>query len=130
MTAEEIEILHLQGVAGASEIVCTEPIHASPGAAELIDSSDHLQLLVETELSTLVFRRRGWTREQHANWSRRILASGTAAGVTFFESLTHKGNEVVIGDGKIGEFSAYALKTLKGIQYGLIEDKYGWMVSV
>jgi branched-chain amino acid aminotransferase len=58
------------------------------------------------------------------------FASGTAAGVTSFESLTHKGEEVVFGDGKMGEFSAHALKTLKGIQYGLLEDSYGWMVAV
>ena len=59
-----------------------------------------------------------------------FFASGTAAGVTYFESLTHKDKEVVFGNGKIGEFSAHALKTLKGIQYGLIEDKYGWMTAV
>ena len=59
-----------------------------------------------------------------------FFASGTAAGVTYFESLTHEGKEVVFADGKIGEFSVHALKTLKGIQYGLIEDKYGWMVAV
>ncbi len=29
----------VQGVAGASEIICTEPIHASPGASEMIDSA-------------------------------------------------------------------------------------------
>jgi branched-chain amino acid aminotransferase len=59
-----------------------------------------------------------------------FFASGTAAGVTYFESLTHKGKEVVFGDGKMGEFSTHALKRLKGIQYGLIEDKYDWMVPV
>jgi len=59
-----------------------------------------------------------------------FFASGTAAGVTYFESLTHQEKTVVFGDGKIGEFSAHALKTLKGIQYGLIEDTYGWMVQV
>jgi branched-chain amino acid aminotransferase len=59
-----------------------------------------------------------------------FFASGTAAGVTYFESLTHEGKEVVFGDGKMGEFSTHALKILKGIQYGLIEDTYGWMVAV
>jgi len=58
------------------------------------------------------------------------FASGTAAGVTYFQSLTHRGKEKVFGDGKMGEFTAYALKTLKGIQYGLLEDRYGWMVKV
>jgi branched-chain amino acid aminotransferase len=59
-----------------------------------------------------------------------FFASGTAAGVTYFESLAHNGKEVVFGDGKMGEFSTHALKTLKGIQYGLIQDTYGWMVAV
>ncbi len=62
--------------------------------------------------------------------AKEVFASGTAAGVTFFESITHEGKEVVFGDGKIGEFSAHALKTLKGIQYGLMEDTYGWMLPV
>ena len=59
-----------------------------------------------------------------------FFASGTAAGVTYFESLTHQEKTVVFGDGKIGEFSAHALRILKGIQYGLVEDSYGWMVAV
>ncbi len=59
-----------------------------------------------------------------------VFASGTAAGVTFIESITHEGKEVVFGDGRMGEFTTHALKILKGIQYGLVEDRYGWMVAV
>lgn len=58
------------------------------------------------------------------------FASGTAAGVTYIQSLTHQGREKVFGDGTMGEFTAHALKTLKGIQYGLLEDRYGWMAAV
>jgi branched-chain amino acid aminotransferase len=56
------------------------------------------------------------------------FVSGTAAGVTFFESLTHEGRTVTFGDGRIGEATRYLLKTLKGIQYGAIRDSHGWMM--
>jgi branched-chain amino acid aminotransferase len=56
------------------------------------------------------------------------FVSGTAAGVTYFESLTHEGTTKVFGDGRIGEVSRYLLKTLKGIQYGASADTHGWMM--
>jgi branched-chain amino acid aminotransferase len=56
------------------------------------------------------------------------FVSGTAAGVTFFESLTHEGRTKAFGDGRIGEVSRYLLKQLKGIQYGAIGDTHGWMM--
>jgi branched-chain amino acid aminotransferase len=58
------------------------------------------------------------------------FASGTAAGVTFISSITHEGKEKLFGRGEMGEFTAHALKTLKGIQYGLLEDRFGWMTPV
>ena len=57
------------------------------------------------------------------------FVSGTAAGVTYFESLTHEGKVKTFGDGRMGELSRYLLKTLKGIQYGAAADTHGWMVS-
>lgn len=62
--------------------------------------------------------------------AKEVFATGTAAGVSFLESITHKGKETVFADRKMGEFTIYALKTLKGIQYGMIEDRYGWMVAL
>jgi branched-chain amino acid aminotransferase len=56
------------------------------------------------------------------------FASGTAAGVTFIASITHEGREKVFRGGTMGEFTSHALKTLKGIQYGVLEDRFGWMV--
>lgn len=58
------------------------------------------------------------------------FVSGTAAGVTPIESLTHKGKKVVFNDGKVGELTALLRDTLKGIQYGTIADTKGWMVKV
>jgi branched-chain amino acid aminotransferase len=62
--------------------------------------------------------------------AKEVFASGTAAGVTPIGSLTHRGKEAVFSQGKIGEFTLQALKTLKGIQYGALADPYGWMVPV
>jgi branched-chain amino acid aminotransferase len=62
--------------------------------------------------------------------AKEAFASGTAAGVTSIGSLSHRGKEAVFSGGTIGEFTLYALKTLKGIQYGALEDPYGWMVPV
>jgi glutamate/tyrosine decarboxylase-like PLP-dependent enzyme len=41
--------------------------------AELIRAADHLRLLVEPELSVLVFERVGWQAEDYARWSTRLL---------------------------------------------------------
>ncbi len=62
--------------------------------------------------------------------AKEVFASGTAAGVTLISSITHQGREVVFGGGGMGEFTRYALKTLKGVQYGLLPDRFGWMVGL
>ena len=47
-------------------------------AAELIRSAPHVELLVEPELSVLLFRRVGWDAAALNEWSERILAEGVA----------------------------------------------------
>lgn len=46
--------------------------------AELIRSSAHCELVVEPELSVVVFRRVGWGRAQYQAWSDRLLANEEA----------------------------------------------------
>ncbi len=41
--------------------------------ADLIRGADHLRLLVEPELSVLVFERVGWDVDDYARWSTRLL---------------------------------------------------------
>jgi L-2,4-diaminobutyrate decarboxylase len=41
--------------------------------AELIRQADHVKLLVEPELSVLVFERIGWDDADYARWSRELL---------------------------------------------------------
>jgi L-2,4-diaminobutyrate decarboxylase len=46
--------------------------------AEEIRARPYLELLIEPELSVLVFRRRGWTAADYHAWSARLFAAGTA----------------------------------------------------
>jgi L-2,4-diaminobutyrate decarboxylase len=46
--------------------------------AEEIRARQYLDLLIEPELSVLVFRRRGWTAADYDAWSARLFAAGTA----------------------------------------------------
>jgi branched-chain amino acid aminotransferase len=62
--------------------------------------------------------------------SREVFVTGTAAGVSYLESITHKGKTIVFNNKKMGEVSHDLLVILKGIQYGARQDKYGWMVDV
>jgi branched-chain amino acid aminotransferase len=68
--------------------------------------------------------------EEVMSEAKETFVTGTAAGISYIESITHKGKTVVFGDGKIMELTSSLLNTLKGIQYGAVEDKYGWMVNV
>ena len=58
------------------------------------------------------------------------FVSGTAAGVTPIESLTHKGKTAIFNSGKVGELSAELRDVIKGIQYGKLPDTKGWMVRI
>jgi len=48
-------------------------IATAEAAAALIRTLDHLELVVEPELSVIVFRRAGWAPEDYAAWSRGLL---------------------------------------------------------
>jgi glutamate/tyrosine decarboxylase-like PLP-dependent enzyme len=50
---------------------------ARAGAA-LIESTPHLELVMEPTLSILAFRRTGWTAEEYAAWSDSLFEEGSA----------------------------------------------------
>jgi branched-chain amino acid aminotransferase len=62
--------------------------------------------------------------------AQECFVTGTAAGVSFIESLTHQGRKATFNSGKIGELTTTLLQTLKGIQYGAMPDKHNWMYPV
>ncbi|MDP2290851.1 MAG: aminotransferase class V-fold PLP-dependent enzyme [Actinomycetota bacterium] len=47
-------------------------------AAQLVREAAQLELIMEPELSVVLFRRVGWTPAQYQAWSDRLLAEGTA----------------------------------------------------
>jgi len=61
--------------------------------------------------------------------ARECFFTGTAAGVTFVESVTHAGKTAKFG-AKPGELTAKLGRELKGIQYGTVADSRGWMKKV
>jgi branched-chain amino acid aminotransferase len=85
-----------------------------------------LQLAKDKSLKT---EERKISVEEVLSEANEVFVTGTATGVCHIESLTHHGKTVVFGDGKMGEITHYFLKTLKGIQYGKIEDKHDWMMK-
>jgi L-2,4-diaminobutyrate decarboxylase len=56
---------------------------------ELIDAAPHLRLLVEPDLSVLIFERTGWSADDYARWSARLLDEQEA-----FVTPTRHGNQV------------------------------------
>jgi branched-chain amino acid aminotransferase len=68
--------------------------------------------------------------EEAQTESKEVFVTGTAAGVSYIDSITHQGKTAVFNKGKMGETTRTLLVTLKGIQYGALPDKFGWMVDV
>lgn len=55
---------------------------------------------------------------------------GTAAVISPIGELCYKDKKFTVNDGKIGEVSQKLYDTLTGIQWGEIEDKYGWITEI
>ena len=52
-------------------------LETSRTVREGIDALEHLEMVLEPELSVLVFRRKGWTDAQYHQWSTRLAKEGT-----------------------------------------------------
>ncbi len=55
---------------------------------------------------------------------------GTAAVISPIGELAYKDERYVINNGEIGEVSMHLYNTLTGIQFGKVEDPFGWVFSV
>jgi glutamate/tyrosine decarboxylase-like PLP-dependent enzyme len=53
-------------------------LRVAHAGADLIRASEHCELVVEPELSVVVFRRKGWTPADYSEWSERQLAEQSA----------------------------------------------------
>lgn len=56
-----------------------------------------------------------------------VFATGTAAVISPIGSLTYKGDTVEINQMEIGSLTKKLYDTITGIQYGTVEDPYGWV---
>jgi len=62
----------------AYDVAVTRGLELALAAARAIDTAPHLELLMEPELSVVLFRRRGWPPARYQEWSDHALADGTA----------------------------------------------------
>ncbi len=58
------------------------------------------------------------------------FGAGTAASIAPVGELFYKNEKFIINDFKVGDISTKLYELLTGIQYGRIEDPYGWNISV
>jgi len=58
------------------------------------------------------------------------FGTGTAAVISPVGKLRCGDDVIVIGDNKIGELSQKLYDTLTGIQYGKLDDPFGWRITV
>jgi len=58
------------------------------------------------------------------------FGAGTAASIAPIGELLYKGKSYVIGNNNVGKITKEIYELLTGIQYGRIEDPYGWNVPV
>jgi branched-chain amino acid aminotransferase len=61
---------------------------------------------------------------------REVFGTGTAAVVSPVGALRYRGEELVVNGGAPGEISRRFFDEITGIQYGEIEDRYGWVRRV
>jgi branched-chain amino acid aminotransferase len=62
-----------------------------------------------------------------SGWIKEAFGSGTAAVITPVGSLCYKDESVTVGDGGVGQLTQKLYDTLTGIQYGRIDDAFGWL---
>ena len=55
---------------------------------------------------------------------------GTAAVISPIGELCYKDHKYIVNNNEIGELSQHLYDTITGIQWGEIEDKFGWTVEV
>ena len=67
----------------------------------------------------------------HANGTlQEVFGTGTAAVISPVGLLNYQGKDYIINNNEIGELSHKFYDTLTGIQYGTVEDKFGWVTKI
>ncbi len=61
---------------------------------------------------------------------QEIFGTGTAAVISPVGQLSYAGKQILVNNMQIGPIAQKFYDTITGIQYGDIEDKYGWTVKI
>jgi branched-chain amino acid aminotransferase len=61
---------------------------------------------------------------------KEAFGSGTAAVITPVGALAYKNECLTVGNGGVGSLTRKLYDTLTGIQYGRIEDSFGWIKKI
>ena len=61
---------------------------------------------------------------------REVFGTGTAAVISPVGHLSYNGEDFTINSNEIGEISARLYEEMTGIQWGKLEDKFGWTVTL
>ena len=67
---------------------------------------------------------------QHTGKLEEVFGTGTAAVISPVGKLRYVDDVMVINNGEIGELSQKLYDTMTGIQYGKLDDPFGWRVKV
>jgi len=59
-----------------------------------------------------------------------VFGTGTAAVISPVGNLSWKGQKIIINDNQTGAFAQKLFDTVTGMQYGTIEDTFGWVEEV
>ncbi len=59
-----------------------------------------------------------------------VFGTGTAAVISPVGEIHHKGKNVIVNGGRIGPVSQKMYDTITGVQYGEIDDEFGWVRTV
>ncbi len=68
-----------------------------------------------------------WQQGTRSGRIREVFACGTAAVVTPVGRLVAADGEWAVGEGGTGEVTARVRQALLDVQYGRVEDRYGWL---
>ena len=88
--------------------------------AEYLGIKTHEKVLSLNEILTAL----------HDGKMTEAFGTGTAATISPVGALSYKDEEYILNSGKIGDISQKMYDTLLGIQYGEIEDPFGWTIKV
>jgi len=61
---------------------------------------------------------------------KEVFGSGTAAVISPVGLLSYRGNELIINDFKVGEWSQYFYNLITSWYYGQAEDPFGWTTII